>query len=105
MDSRVEQGAQSRSRPQASPLAVDTAMRRPVKEPGPAATATTSTSSSDAPQLRSRLSAMGSRVRLWVRPLFCQDWATRTPSRHRATEQGPAEASRAKIFTGTPPRR
>ena len=70
MDSRVEQGAQSLSSAQARPLAVATPMRSPVKEPGPAATAITSTCSSPVPQLFSRSRAMGSRVRLWVRPLF-----------------------------------
>ena len=70
MDSRVEQPAQGRWAAQASPLAVATPMRSPVKEPGPTATAITSTCSSPVPQLFSRSRTMGSRVRLWVRPLF-----------------------------------
>ena len=70
MDSRVEQAAQSLSAPQDNPLAVATPMRSPVKDPGPAATAITSTSSREVPQFFSRSRAMGSRVRLWVRPLF-----------------------------------
>ena len=39
MDSKVEQPAQGRWAAQASPLAVATPMRSPVKDPGPAATA------------------------------------------------------------------
>ena len=39
MDSKVEQPAQERWAAQASPLAVATPMRSPVKDPGPAATA------------------------------------------------------------------
>ena len=44
------------------------------------------------------LSTRGSRVRLWVSPLFCQLWASRVPSWHRAAEQAAAEVSRASIF-------
>ncbi len=70
MDSRGGAGAQGLSSGQASPFAVATPMRSPVKEPGPAATAITSTSFRDAPQFFSMLSTRGSRVRLWVSPLF-----------------------------------
>ena len=70
MDSKVEQGAQSLSSAQARPLAVATPMRSPVKEPGPAATAITSTCSKSVSQLLNRSRAIGSKVRLWVRPLF-----------------------------------
>ena len=67
MDSRVEQGAQSLSPGQASPLAVATPMRSPVKEPGPAATAMTSTCSRVSWLLASMSRTMGSRV--MTRPL------------------------------------
>ena len=70
MEARVEQGAHSLSPGQASPFAVATPMRSPVKEPGPAATAITSASSRVCPQFFSMSCTMGSRVRLWVRPLF-----------------------------------
>ena len=105
MDSRVEQGAQGFSPAQANPLAVAAPIRRPVKEPGPAATAITSTSSTASPQFFSRSFTMGSRVRLWVRPLHWKDWASSAPSRHRAAEQAVADDSRARIFILPPPRR
>lgn len=98
MDSRVEQAAQGLFPGQASPLAAATPMRRPVKEPGPAATAMSSTASKAVPQLSSRDTAMGMRVREWVRPLFWKDWAIRASSSHSATEQAVAEDSRANIF-------
>ena len=105
MDSRVEQGAQGLSPAQASPLAVAAPMRRPVKEPGPAATAMISTPVRVSPQFFKRSFTIGSRVRLWVSPLHWKDWASSAPSRHRAAEQAVAEDSRAKMFTGPPPRR
>ncbi len=98
MDSRVEQAAQSLSSPQASPLAVATPMRSPVKEPGPAATAITSTSDRLTSQFFNRSWAMGSRVRLWVRPLCWKDWAMSPSSSHNAAEQATAEDSNANIF-------
>ena len=70
MASRVEQPAQGSSAAQARPLAAATPMRRPVKDPGPAATAITSTWSRVSWLLASMSRTMGSRVRLWVRPLF-----------------------------------
>ena len=70
MDSRVEQGAQGFPAPHASPFAVAAPMRKPVKEPGPMAAAITSTSARVCPLSASRFCTMGSRVRLWVRPLF-----------------------------------
>ena len=103
MDSSVEQGAQSLSSTHARPLAAATPMRSPVKDPGPAATATTSTSGSVCPLLTSILSTMGSSVRLWVRPLFCPFWAKMEPSSHSAAEQAVAEDSMANIFIGLSP--
>mgnify|MGYP002544351266 CR=1 FL=1 len=52
------------------PFAAATPMRTPVKEPGPAATATALTSATVFPHWRSRFSAMTIRVWLWVRPVF-----------------------------------
>ena len=98
MDSRVEQAAQGLFPGQASPLAADTPMRSPVKDPGPAAAAMRSTCSRPTPQRRSRSSAMGSRVTEWVRPLFWKNWAISVTSSHRAAEQAAAEDSRASIF-------
>ena len=103
MDSRVEQAAQGLLPGQASPLAAATPIRTPVKEPGPAATATTSTCSREAPHCSSRAAAMGSRVTEWVRPLSWKDWAIRFSSSHRAAEQATAEDSRARIFTACSP--
>ena len=64
MASRVDTPAQGLPSDHASPLAAATPMRSPVKEPGPAATATTSTSAGAAPQFFSRSPHMGMRVRL-----------------------------------------
>ena len=69
MASRVDTPTQGLSAAQAKPFTVDTPMRMPVKEPGPWATAKRSTLSSDSSAFFSISSAMGSRVRLWVRPL------------------------------------
>ena len=98
MEARVEQPAQGFSAAQAKPLAVATPMRSPVKEPGPAATAMRSTWAGVRPQAFSRSRAMGSRVWLWVRPVWRKAWARRVSSSHRATEAAVAEDSRAKIF-------
>ena len=70
MASNVDTPIQGSWRGQANPLAVDKPMRSPVKEPGPLATAMTSTWDSWCPQLSSMVWHMGNRVRLWVRPLF-----------------------------------
>ena len=60
MDSKVEQPAQGLvCAAQASPLAVATPMRSPVKDPGPAATAITSRSAGVRPQPCSRCSHHG----------------------------------------------
>ena len=70
MAPRVLTAQQGSSFPQAKPFAAATPMRTPVKEPGPAATATTSTS----PGVRARVFsiswAMTIRVWLWVSPVF-----------------------------------
>lgn len=50
-------------------LAAETPMRMPVKDPGPAATATASQSWTVRPVFFSMASTMGIRVRLWVRPV------------------------------------
>ena len=63
-----------------------------------------SISSSDAPQLFSICSSMGISVRLWVSPLFWNDWAISLSSSQRATEQAVAEDSSARIFIFSPPR-
>ena len=94
---------QGLSAPSASPLTVATPMRTPVNEPGPCATANASTSSSATPQFWSRLSAMGSSVREWVRPQFWKDCAMSFSSPVRATEALTAEDSNARIFKATPP--
>ena len=44
-------------------------MRMPVKDPGPAATATAPQSWTVRPVFFSMVSTMGIRVRLWVRPV------------------------------------
>ena len=98
MASSVETPAQGLSPGQARPLAADTPMRRPVKDPGPAATAITSTSDSGTPAMSSIPSSMGIRVRLWVRPQCSKFWASSRSSSQSATEQAVAEVSRANIF-------
>ena len=103
MDSSVEQAAQGFSSGQARPFAADTPIRSPVKEPGPAATATTSTSARVWPQCSSMDCTMGIRVREWVRPLFWKDCASKNSSSHKAAEQAAAEDSRASIFIFHPP--
>ena len=103
MDSRVEQGAQGLSPGQASPLAAATPMRTPVNDPGPAATATTSISSSVRPVFFSRPDTMGIRVAEWVSPLFWKDWASSLSSSVTATLAVTAEVSSAIIFTALPP--
>ena len=69
MASRVETAAQGLSAAKASPLAAETPMRMPVKDPGPAATATASQSRTVRPVFFSMASTMGIRVRLWVSPV------------------------------------
>ena len=49
MEAKVEQPAQGNSAAQARPLAVETPMRSPVKDPGPAATAMRSSSDTRQP--------------------------------------------------------
>ena len=73
-------------------------MRRPVKDPGPAATATASISWTDSSLLFSMSSTMGRRVRLWVRPVACQAEARSSPSDRTAQEAAFAELSNASIF-------
>ncbi len=104
MASRVEQGAQGLSPGHASPLAAATPMRTPVKDPGPAATATTSIPSRVRPVFFSRSAAMGIRVAEWVSPLFWKDWASSRSSSVTATEAVTAEVSSAMIFINPPPR-
>ena len=104
MASSVETPAQGLFPGQASPLAAATPIRSPVKDPGPAATATTSISSSVSPQFSRRSRHMGISVRLCVRPLCWKDWAKSVSSSHTATEAAVAEDSRAKIFISLPPR-
>ena len=88
----------------ASPLAAATPMRTPVKDPGPAATATTSIPSRVRPVFFSRSAAMGIRVAEWVSPLFWKDWASSRSSSVTATEAVTAEVSSAMIFINPPPR-
>ena len=66
---RVDTAAQGLSAAQASPLAAETPMRTPVKDPGPAETATASRSAALMPVFFSRSSTRGIRVRLWVSPV------------------------------------
>jgi hypothetical protein len=70
MASRVETPQTGLSSAQARPLTVATPMRTPVKEPGPRLTAKRSTSGREIPRFFKRSSAMGSKVRLWVKPEF-----------------------------------
>ena len=53
----------------ARPLAAETPMRMPVKEPGPTATAMASMSDSFKSVFFRMCSTMGIKVRLWVRPV------------------------------------
>ena len=99
----MDTSAQGFSSAQARPLAAETPMRTPVNDPGPAATAMTSASSSLAPQRWSICSSMGMRVTLWVRPLFWKAEAMSRSSSHSATEQAVADVSRAMIFILLPP--
>ena len=64
---RVDTAAQGLS--QANPLAAETPMRTPVKDPGPAETAITSKSAAVISVLRKSSSTRGIRVRLWVSPV------------------------------------
>ena len=66
---RVDTAAQGLSAAQASPLAAETPMRTPVKDPGPAETAITSRSAAVISVLRKSSSTRGIRVRLWVSPV------------------------------------
>ena len=70
MASSVDTPQQGLSAAQASPFRADTPIRRPVKLPGPAATASRSMSASDCSLSRSMASTSGIRVRLWVSPVF-----------------------------------
>ena len=97
MASSVETPMQGFSAPQHRPLTVDTPMRTPVKEPGPCATAITSTSDRATAVFFNRSSAIGSSVRLCVSALTCVLCASSFPSRTRATEAGRAEDSKARI--------
>ena len=69
MASRVETPTAGLSAAKASPLAAATPMRIPVKDPGPAATATASMSAMVSSVFFKMPSTMGIRVRLWVRPV------------------------------------
>ena len=104
MASRVDTPIQGLSAAQARPFTVAMPMRRPVKEPGPAATATASISSRVSSLFFSMSATMGIRVRLWVRPVHCQAVASGAPSRSTAQEAALAVVSRARIVIGTPPR-
>ena len=66
---RVDTAAQGLSTAQASPLAAETPIRTPVKDPGPAETATASRSARAMPVFFSKSSTRGIRVRLWVSPV------------------------------------
>ena len=103
MASRVETPTQGLSEAQARPFTVETPMRMPVKEPGPWATAKISTLFRLSSAFFSMSSAMGSRVRLWVRPLHWLYWEIRSPSRTRATEAAFAEDSKARVSIFPPP--
>ncbi len=105
MASSVDTAAQGFSKAQARPLAAATPMRRPVKEPGPAATAMTSISWGVSSAFCSMDSTMGISVRLWVRPVAWSARQSSFPSRSTAQEADRAELSMAKIFIGpSPPR-
>ena len=69
MAARVETPTAGFSAAKASPLAAETPMRMPVKEPGPTATAMTSQSCTVRSVFFKMCSTMGMRVRLWVRPV------------------------------------
>ena len=78
-------------------------MRTPVKEPGPAATATVSTSSMPEPAFFSRSAITGISVTEWVRPVRRKDWAMSSLSSVRAADAHTADVSRARIFTDLSP--
>ena len=80
------------------------AMRTPVNEPGPCATASASTSFIVTPQFESSASAIGRSVREWVRPQFWKDCAISLSSSVSATEALTAEDSKARIFIVLSPR-
>ena len=86
------------SAPQARPLAAAMPMRRPVKDPGPTATAMASMSERARALFCSMASTIGIRVRLWVRPVCCQAEAMGVPSSATAQETALAEVSKARIF-------
>ena len=69
MASRVETGMQGLSAAQARPLAAETPIRTPVKDPGPAETAMASRSAGVMSVFFKRSSTRGIRVRLWVSPV------------------------------------
>ena len=70
MAASVDTPQQGSSLAQASPLAADTPMRRPVKLPGPLVTAMSPISSSVSPAACSIPSRRGISVTLWVSPRF-----------------------------------
>ena len=67
--SSVETPKHGLSAAQARPLTAAMPMRRPVNEPGPAATATASISASVRSAFLSMASTIGISVREWVRPV------------------------------------
>ena len=69
MAARVETPTAGLSTEKARPLAAETPMRMPVKEPGPTATAMASMSDSFKSVFFRMCSTMGINVRLWVRPV------------------------------------
>ena len=79
-------------------------MRSPVKDPGPAATASTSISATVSPLFFSISSTMGSRVRLWVSPVACHAEAASAPSNKTAQDAAFALLSSASSFIAPPPR-
>ena len=103
MASSVETPTAGFCAPQASPFAAETPMRTPVNEPGPCATAISSTSDRETPAFFKRSSAIGSSVRLCVRPLHCTVCAISAPSRHSATDAAFALDSSAKISMSSLP--
>ena len=104
MASSVDTPVQGFSSAQARPLTIDTPMRMPVKEPGPCATASRSTSLYVSSAFLSMSSPIGSSVLLWVRPLHWLTWLSSFPSLTRAAEAALAEDSNARISMPPPPR-
>ena len=93
MLSKVETATQGRSCANAKPFAAATPMRTPVKEPGPALTATASMLSSGTPAFLQSCSAMGMSVWLCVRPVLMKNSPIILSSSAKQTEAAFAEVS------------